>query len=140
MLGKQLLQWLYGQDRTPGFLCRTAGVDPDDLIDLIVGAAAPGEDTLARLAEATELPLDQLQQAAADQAVSECGPDPLRCYKVNEVAARMGVSPDTVRSEMDSGALGYIIVGQRARRIPHQALDERLGRWRDPDRGQGHGR
>lgn len=40
------------------------------------------------------------------------------------------MSTDTVRSEMDSGALGYIIVGQRVRRIPHEALEQRISRWR----------
>ena len=140
MLGRNLMKWMYEHERTPVYLCRRAGMDPDDLIDLIVGTAEPGEGILNRLAEATELPLDQLQTSAADRAVGERATDPLRCYTVKETANRMSVSPDTVRSEMDSGALGYIIVGQRARRIPHQALEERLGRWRDLDRDQGHGR
>ena len=140
MLGMNIWRWMYHDKRGPDYLCERAGLDCDELFALIVGAAAPGEDTLNRLAEATGLPLDQLQTSAADSAVGEVGPDPWRCYKVNEVADRMGVGPDTVRSEMDSGALGHIIVGQRLRRIPHQALEERLGRWRDPDGDQGHGR
>ena len=36
------------------------------------------------------------------------------------------VSPDTVRKEMATGVLGYIVVGDRAHRVPHSALEARL--------------
>ena len=140
MLGMNIWRWMYHEDRGPDYLCQRVGLDCDELFALMVGAAAPRDELLAKLAEVTKLPMEQLAASAADQAVGASELDPRRCYKVEEVARFLGVSLDTVRSEMDSGALGYIIVGQRVRRIPHQALEERLGRWRDPDRGHGHGR
>ena len=51
---------------------------------------------------------------------------PLRCYRVKEVAELLQVSPDTVRKEMTTGVLGHIVVGDRAHRIPHSALEARL--------------
>ena len=55
--------------------------------------------------------------------------DPLRCYTVDDVAARMQVHPDTVRKEIREGALKTIRVGDRGVRIPHSALEMRLTRW-----------
>ena len=51
---------------------------------------------------------------------------PLQCYTVREVAHLWGVSTDTVRTEMRSGVLRYVVVGERAHRIPHAALERRL--------------
>lgn len=139
MLGRFLISWMYEQERTPVYLCREAGVDPDKLIDLIVGAAAPGEDTLNRLAEATGLPLDQLRQAAADQAAGTREDDPLRCFRVRDVAQILQVSEDTVRAEMDSGSLGSVTFGQRVKRVPREALEQRLSQWREPGRDRDQG-
>ena len=71
-------------------------------------------------------------QRAAQSATHDGKPvDSLRCYTVKQVAQRLNVSPDTVRSEIETGSLGSITVGQRAKRIPQEALEERLSRWRE---------
>lgn len=129
MLGKQLLSWMDEHERTPGYLCRKAGVGLDQLISLIVGEVVPDEEVLCRLVEATGLLPEQLQSAEADSGAEEAI-DPLSCLTVKDVAALLQVSTDTVRSEIDAGALGSILLGQRVRRIPREALEQRIAGWR----------
>ena len=135
MLGKQLLSWMDEHERTPGFLCRNSGLALDELIELITGVVVPDEAVLGRLAETTGLLPEQLQQQAADQAVGKREVDPLRCFTVKEVARLLQVSEDTIRAEMDSGVLGSITIGQRVKRVPVSALEQRLSAWREKPGG-----
>jgi len=136
MVGKLILSWMDEHERTPGYLCRKSGLTLDEIIDLITGAVVPTDTALEALAEATGLPPDQLQANAADLAVSEREPDPLHCLTVKQVAELLQVSPDTVRAEMDSGALGSITFGQRVKRIPREALERRLATCRGAGGGE----
>ena len=129
MLGKRLLSWMDEHERTIGYLCRKAGVPLDHLIGLITGEVAPDEEVLGRLVKATGLLPEQLESEGAAPGVGDAA-DPLRCLTVKEVAARMRVSEDTVRWEMDAGVLGSITIGQRVKRVPISALEQRLAAWR----------
>ena len=116
-------------------MARQADVDPEILIKLIAGETTADMTALIALERAMCLPEGDLQREP-QSANDECSHlDPLRCYTVKQVAERMGVSPDTVRSEMETGALGSITVGQRAKRIPHEAFEHRLSQWRNSVRG-----
>ena len=107
----------------------------DRLIALITGAVTPDEEVLSRLVKATGLVPEELQTCEAGP-VAERAIDSLRCLTVKEVAELLRVSEDTVRAEMDSGPLGSIIIGQRVRRIPREALEQRLSGWRGAAGGE----
>ena len=130
MVGRKLLSWMDEQERTPGYLCRISGLTLDDLIALITGDAVPNDEALAALAEATGVPREQLQSHGVDPEAAELATDPLRCLTVKQVSALMQVSEDTVRWEMDEGVLGSITIGQRVKRVPIAALEQRLSAWR----------
>lgn len=130
MVGKTILAWMDEHERHPGYLARKAGLSAGALIALIVGedAAIPAE--LKALEEAMALAPGQLVEAASENAGGVgAKKDPLTCLTVKEVAARMQVSEDTVRKEMELGMLHCITVGQRVKRIPWAALQQRLDRW-----------
>ena len=112
MVGKHLLSWMDEHERTPGYLCRRSGLSLEELIELITGNV-PAELLLDCLAESTGIPRELLQPSSPEPAVGAPGPDPLRCLTVKEAAALLQVSEDTVRSEIDSGALGSVTIGQR---------------------------
>ena len=135
MLGKKLLSWMDEHERTPGYLCRKSGLALDELIALITGDALPTDANLTTLAEATGLPREQMESNVGDLEAGQPATDPLHCLTVKEVAALMHVSEDTVRWEMDEGVLGHITVGQRAKRVPRAALEQRLSEWRTKSEG-----
>ena len=135
MMGKHLLLWMHEQERTPAYLCRISGLTLDELIALITGDAVPSDEAVAALTEATGVPREQLESNGADREVGERGTDPLRCFTVKEVAALLQVSEDTVRAEIESGALGSVTIGLRVKRVPRAALEKRLSTWRRIDDG-----
>ena len=130
MLGKSILAWMHEQDRSINYLSRSAGIAPERLIDLLVAAVAPVHDELAALAHVTGLPVEDLSREA-EASRQDTPIDPLRCYSVVEAAGLLGVSPDTIRKEMSQGTLAYVVLGERAMRIPRRALEERLARSPD---------
>ena len=123
-ISEATLHWMDEHDRPLGYLARQCGMDAERLISLITGHSAPTNEELAVLASAVEVEADELAHSDASPALGDT--HPLRCYTVREVAALLGVSTDTVRKEMDRGALGYIVVGERAMRIPHAELQRRV--------------
>ena len=127
-VGAIILRWLHDQDRTLAFLATTASIDADNIINILTGAIAPTSDQLDGLAQATGVQDGELYTAVA-MADPPAPPDPLRAFTVSQVATRLQVSEFTVRREMDRGRLGYIVIGNRQRRIPSDALAERLD-WR----------
>ena len=129
---KIILMWMVENDRSFGYLCGKAGLSPECLVNLITGYAMPIPQELAALEQAMDLPAGQLLRSNALNVTTAYAPDPLRCFTVREVAERMKVHEGTVRKEMEQGILGWILVGERARRIPEQALEERLSRWTTP--------
>ena len=135
MVGKSILEWMVEQDRTVAYLARQADLETEMLIGVIAGGAVPTDDAVAALAEATGIPREQLQSNGVNPEDVEFLTDPLRCLTVKEVAARMKVSEDTVRWEMDAGVLGHITIGQRVKRIPVSALEKRLSGWRTKSEG-----
>ena len=132
MVGTIVLKWLVDQDRTVGYLARQAGVDTDALVHVITGGMPVDAQDLLALEHAMGVPEGKLQQAADVGPSPEERPDPLVCFTVKQVALMLQVSEDTVRAEVDDGVLGSIVVGQRVRRIPRAALEDRLSRWEKP--------
>ena len=120
----QVLGWMHDHDRTIGYVASRSGIVADRVIGLLA-VAAPTDDEAAAVSELTGIPAEDLQRSGPDRG-SAADLDPLRCYKVAEVAALLSVSADTVRTEIKSGALGSLIFGARAHRIPRAALERRL--------------
>ena len=123
-IGDAILRWMDEHDRTLAHVARNSGLDVGEIIALVCGHSQSSELELQCLAEALELDAGELQPGEDDRPVAD--PHPLQCYTVREVAHLLGVSQDTVRAEMRSGALRYVVVGERAHRIPHTALAWRL--------------
>ena len=124
-----LVQWIYGEDRTIGYVERVSGIDGRRIVDLIAGSA-PSDEEVAALSDLTGIPADDLTGPGAGEWAN---PDPLRCYTIAEAAALLGVSVDVVRAEIRSGDLECVVFGSRAYRIPRWALEQRLAR---PGRGR----
>ena len=122
-IGETILTWMGANDRTLGYLARTSNLETDRIIALITAQSPPTHEDLEALAEVTAMGVGDLLSADRP-AVAEV--HPLQCYTVREVAHLLGVSTDTVRTEMRSGVLRYVVVGERAHRIPHAALERRL--------------
>ena len=123
-----VLTWMAEQDRTLGYLANRAGVDAHALAQALAGVMAPEGAMLAALETAMNLAEGELSRDVEHSP--DNGTDGLRCFTVDEVAARMQVHPDTVRKEIREGALQHIVVGDRAIRVPHNALEERFSQWR----------
>ena len=121
-IGEIVLGSMHEHDRSPGFLDRQCGVDVERLMLLITGQAAPTGEELEALAAAMGIEAHELAQS--DEAPAVADVHPLRCYTVREVAALLQVSEDTVRKEMSTGALRYIVVGARASHPPRRAAVE----------------
>ena len=138
-LQKTLLTWMSKEERTVGYVSRTAGIASERLIDLLAAAVAPTDDELDALATATGLPADDLRGDA--EVTGDLATDPLRCYTVAEAASILQVSQDTVRKEIRSRLLHHVVLGERALRIPRYAIEDRLaGRMpfhREGARGNG---
>lgn len=78
----------------------------DELIELVTGNAAPTDEALAALAEATGIPREQLESNLADPEAGQPATDPLRCLTVKQVAALLQVSEETVEKRWNSGWQG----------------------------------
>ena len=124
-LAKLILDWMVAEDRTVGHLADKADLDAAALVDLIVGDAAPDADAVAALARATGLSAEDLTRdtKASPDAGSR---DPARGYSVPQVAALWGVSPDTIRKEVQRGTLMHMVLADRVIRIPRSAIEARL--------------
>ena len=123
-----VLAWLAEEERSIPYLAKSSGTTVEELIAFLAGSGAGDTEMLAALELALGLPEGDLQRDD-DVAGSQSIDDPLRCYTVDDVAARMQVHPDTVRKEIRVGTLKTIRVGDRGVRIPHSALEARLTRW-----------
>ena len=123
-----VLTWLAQEERTIPYLARVCGATVEALVAFLAGSGAGDTEMLATLESALGLPEGELQRNVVVVALQSID-DPLRCYTVDEVAARMRVHPDTVRKEIRTGILKTIRVGDRGVRIPHTALEARLARW-----------
>ena len=129
-MGRQkVLSWLAQEERTIPYLARSCGASVEALVAFLAGSGAADAEMLAALELALDLPEGELQRADDVEGPQYVDGDPLRCFTVDQVAARMRVHPDTVRKEIREGALKIIRVGDRGVRIPHSALEERLNRW-----------
>ncbi len=124
----RVLTWLAQEERTIPYLAKSCEASVEALVAFLAGSGAGDTEMLAALELALDLPEGDLQRDD-DVAGSQPIDDPLRCYTVDEVAARMQVHPDTVRKEIRTGVLQTIRVGDRGVRIPHGALEARLARW-----------
>ena len=124
-----VLTWLAQEERTIPYLAKSSGASIEALVAFLAGSGAGDTEMLAALEVALGLPEGDLQRNDDDVAGSQSIDAPLRCYTVDEVAARMQVHPDTVRKEIRTGILKTIRVGDRGVRIPHGALEARLARW-----------
>ena len=125
----RVLSWLADEERTIPYVARSSGTSVEELVAFLAGSGAGDTEMLAALELALGLPEGELQRNDDDVAGSQSIDDPLRCYTVDDVAARMQVHPDTVRKEIRVGTLKTIRVGDRGVRIPHGALEARLARW-----------
>ena len=125
----RVLSWLADEERTIPYVARSSGTSVAELVAFLSGSGAGDTEMLAALELALGLPEGELQRNDDDVAGSQPIDDPLRCYTVDEVAARMQVHPDTVRKEIRTGILKTIRVGDRGVRIPRDALEARLARW-----------
>ena len=125
----RVLTWLAQEERTIPYLAKSSGASVEALVAFLAGSRSCDTEMLAALEVALSLPEGELQRNDDDVAGSQPIDDPLRCYTVDEVAARMQVHPDTVRKEIRTGVLQTIRVGDRGVRIPHGALEARLARW-----------
>ena len=126
----RVLTWLAQEERTIPYLARWCDVNVEALVAFLAGSGAGDTEMLASLESALGLPEGELQRNDDDVAgLQPTDGDPLRCYTVDDVAARMQVHPDTVRKEIRVGTLKTIRVGDRGVRIPHSALEARLARW-----------
>ena len=123
-----VLTWLAQEERTIPFLAKSSGTTVEELVAFLAGSGDGDTEMLSALELALGLPEGELQRDD-DVAGSQSIDDPLRCYTVDEVAARMQVHPDTVRKEIRAGVLKAVRVGDRGVRIPHGALEMRLSRW-----------
>ncbi len=123
-MGEVILDWMNANDRTLSYLARASELDADLLIALITGQSMAADHDRETLAAAMGMGVGELVQSSDSPAVADT--HPLRCYTVREVAALLQVSEDTVRKEMATGALHYLVVGERAMRIPHAALQRRV--------------
>ena len=133
MVGKCILTWMVEQDRTVTYLARRADLDVDVLVSFITGDLPSETQSLEALEVAMGLPRGELQAGVPEDTPDRTPVDSLQCFTVKEVAERMHVSEDVVRQEMAHGVLPFITVGVRSQRIPREALEERLARWRtDP--------
>lgn len=124
----RVLGWLAQEERTIPYLARLCEESVEELVAFLAGSGAGDTEMLKALELALGLPEGDLQ-CDDDVAELQSIDDPLRCYTVDEVAARMKVHPDTVRKEIREGVLNTIRVGDRGVRIPHNALEIRLNRW-----------
>ena len=122
-IGETILTWMGEHDRTLGYLARLSNLDVPRVIALIAAQSPATDEEVAVLAEAMALEVGDLLSAERPAVVEV---HPLQCYTVREVAHLLGVSQDTVRAEMKTGVLRYVVVGERAHRIPHAALEWRL--------------
>ncbi|MCY4416248.1 MAG: helix-turn-helix domain-containing protein [Chloroflexi bacterium] len=126
----RVLTWLAQEERTIPYLAKSSGASVEALVAFLAGSRSCDTEMLAALEVALGLPEGELQRNDDDVArLQPIDGDPLRCYTVDEVAARMQVHPDTVRKEIRTGVLQTIRVGDRGVRIPHSALEIRLNRW-----------
>ena len=126
----RVLSWVAQEERTIPYLARVCGASVEALVAFLAGSGAGDTEMLKALELALGLPEGELQRN--DDDVAELQPidgDPLHCYNIDEVAARMKVHPDTVRKEVRTGVLNTIRVGDCGVRIPHSALEIRLNRW-----------
>ena len=119
-----LLEWMHLEERTVGYVASRSGIEVGRLIQLVSGAG-PSGDELSALSAVTGIPAEALGERGGSRPCS-VDFDPLRCYSVAEVADIMAVSKDTVRAEMKTGALEYVLIGARVQRIPRAALERRL--------------
>ncbi len=127
---RKVLSRLAQEERTIPYLARLCGASVEALVAFLAGSGAGDTQMLKALELALGLPEGELQCDEGDVAgLQPIDDDPLRCYTVDEVAARMKVHPDTVRKEIREGALNTIRVGDRGVRVPHGALEIRLNRW-----------
>ena len=131
MIGKTILTWMDAEDRTLSFLARTAGVNVEMLVALITGGGVATPEELSALELAMDLPRGTLEPGSIPADPTAGPDDPLHCLTVKEVAALLQVSEDTVRAEIERGALGSITIGQRVKRVPKAALEKRLSTWRE---------
>ena len=117
MLRRSVLNWMYLEERTVGYLSCASDIGASRLVDLLSGDGSATNSELVALAQATSLPVEDMGSTTAvlaDGAVT----DPLRCYTVAEASSILGVSQDTVRKEVKEGALAHVVLGERALRIP----------------------
>ena len=129
MVRLTILRWLFREERTISHLAKSCGVSDEALVEFLAGTGAADAAMLTALEQAMDLAEGSLQQAADEEGAKTGDGDPLRCFTVDEVAARMKVHPDTVRKEINQGKLRHIVVGDRGKRVPWNALEERLAQW-----------
>ena len=126
----RVMIWLAQEERTIPYLARVCEGSVEELVAFLAGSGDGDTEMLAALEVALSLPEGDLQRDDDDVAgLQPIDGDPLRCYTVDEVAARMQVHADTVRKEIRERVLKTIRVGDRGVRIPHSALEIRLNRW-----------
>ena len=125
---RKVLSWLVQEERAIPYLARLCEGSVEELVAFLAGSGAGDTEMLKALELALGLPEGDIQ---CDDDVAELQSiyDPLRCYTVDAVAARMKVHPDTVRKEVRQGVLKTIRVGERGVRVPHGPLEIRLNRW-----------
>lgn len=113
------------EDRTIAYLARQCGVEQDRLVLALSGRVLADADLVSALERAMGLPEGELLD---DREIGDIAGDAahLRCFTIAEVARRTRTHPDTVRKELRTGRLGYIVLGDRGTRIPYRALEERL--------------
>ncbi len=121
---ESILAWMHEEDRTIVYMARQCDMDAERLIAIIAGRAMPSDDDRDALAAAMGVEVDALAESENPPLGADA--HPLRCYTVREVAGLLGVSEDTVRKELATGALRHIVVGERTWRIPHSALEWRV--------------
>ena len=125
-IGNTILHWIQDEERTLGYVARKANLAIDDLIAIVAGDVAPSSDQVSALALATGLTEEQLQEACTSADPDDRQVDPLECFTPKEVAKLLRVSTDTVYRELNEGVLQHVVFGERVKRIPRQALEQRL--------------
>ena len=125
-IGNTILHWIQDEERTLGYVARKANLAIDDLIAIVAGDVAPSSAQVSALALATGLTEEQLQEACTSADPDDRQADPLECFTPKEVAKLLRVSTDTVYRELNEGVLQHVVFGERVKRIPRQALEQRL--------------
>ena len=133
-----IFTWLAEHRRDPVYLADLCRMDPDRLAMLVCGHAVPTDHELAMLADATGVPVDDIQQDA-ETKTGVAAVNPATCYSASQVAELLSTSADTIYTMMADGRLYWVLVGEKLKRIPHFGLIAFLmGCDWDGQRGMSH--